>query len=951
MKRVLVSIICAVLFVMSAVPFSHVFTSETESEIRFVLSGTPLCKSNFLCWETVPDTLKYEVVRDEAPVATLSSGVNRYIDYDLNLTDGSTHYYTVKAIDKEEKLLAESLSANLTNVCYDESNCYTHMEFTIDSYMYRVDGVMYGPMETPPQIIEGRTFLVIRFVAEAVSAEVGWVSEQKKVTIITKAGKFIELWVGQSEARIDGKFLPIDPDNPDVVPVIKNGRTLLPLRFVGEQLGASGEEGIIWRAEERMVELNIFDESCVSPYHWRLNVDSIDKIQGSLSCTNDLDVQFFAIADGAIPDEIEEGSRILITGTMKPELENGIPVIECDDIKLIEIPDETDKIIGKVVDTACNEDGTILNVLTADGETITYEIDDTDLCSLSADTWISLSVGDGIVYDWNYTIDEVVPQASEEFGPEIMKVTEIDFQQNLIRCKAPDEYFKDWRSAEEHVFRFKEPELVEGIEELRCYNVWYARNQMNKVFLTKIERIDCPAQFTVEFTRVPEVVMSGTGDRIKVKITNLNEFPRVYEPIFRSEEFDGYFKPERDKIEIDPGERDIFNMNFAGSYHMEGLVTFEAGAICGDVEVVKEFKILFEKPSIEIVDIPYVVKITKGGYDYFTFEVINNGNKRVKVDNYVNAPDFPGEIFPANEYYYLNPQKSREFKIKVQWDSDVELGSKHTVEYGVSLGDFIDKSAVTLQCISDIFPDIDAIYRWNDDGHLEIEGEVNWKGLEPRGLYADWDEFVEWDEERLLNVDAMYWEEIEGLPVEYDYKIQGQHFFMIKAEAMSGEVSYALGLMSFGIYPEPYLTDVIRDEKKPKVFKIEGFIDWKTFDPGTVGIFWDDSTITYGFPCTYTAKKVQSYHTGSIITKAKTGEQSYFYIWLRGFLSNTGIDYPSCFLKPINRYNIQNQDRLMRERIGRYEDIRNTHIDYLRAFDGATTKHDPSRRIGGRYFR
>jgi len=932
---------------MSTIPVTNVLTSDSSPEVRFVLLGTPLCKSNFLCWEIVPDTLKYEIIRDEVPVATLSSGVNRYIDYDLELIDGSTHYYKVRAINDEEVIIAKSLSTVLTNTCYDESECYTNMEFTIDSYMYRVDGVMFGPMETPPQIIEGRTFLVIRFVAEAVSAEMGWVGEERKITITTKSGRFIELWVGKSEARIDGKVTPIDPENPDVVPVISNGRTLLPLRFVGEQLGATGDNGIIWHAEERMVELNIFDETCVSPYHWRLDVDSIDRIQGSVSCSNELDVEFSVITEDAVPEDITEGSRLLVTGIMRPELQNGIPIIDSDSIDLIETPDDTDNVIVKVIEISCEENRNILTVETQDGEIKKFQSNDSNACSLSADTWLFMSVDEDTVYDWNHVVDEVVPSASKEFGPELMKVTEIDLQQSVIRCKAPDEYYKDWRSAEVHVFRIREPDLVEDIEELRCYNVWYKVDQMNRVFLTKIERIDCPAQFTVEFTRVPEVVMSGTGDRIKVKITNNNEFPRRYKPIFRSEEFDGYFKPERDEIEINPGESDIFNMNFAGSYHMEGVVKFEAGASCGDIEVVKGFEVLFEKPSVEIVDIPYVVKITKGGYDSFNFDVINHSNKRLKVDNYVNAPDFPGKIFPANEYYYINPHESREFKIKVHWNIDVEFGSKHNVEYGVSFGDFIDKSTVTLQCISDLYPDIDVLYMWNKDGNLKIVGEVNWKGLEPKGIFVDWDEFEDWDEQRLLDMNMCYWEAIEGFPVEHDYHIQGQHMFVIKAEAVSGEIGYVSGLLWFGIYPEPYLTDVVRDENKPKVFEIEGFVDWKQYEPGTVGTFWDDYKITYGFPCTYTAKKVQSLHIGIMIVKAKTGEQGYYILWIQGFLSVMGLD---SLILPLNKFNPRIQDRLVRERIGRYEDIHNAHIDYMRVIDDDPAEFDPDSRTGGRYF-
>ncbi len=946
MRRVLITFICAVV-IMSTIPVTNVLTSEPNQEVRFVLLGTPLCKSNFLCWEIVPDTLKYEIIRDEVPVATLSSGVNRYIDYDLELIDGSTHYYKVRAINDEEVIIAKSLSTVLTNTCYDESECYTNMEFTIDSYMYRVDGVMFGPMETPPQIIEGRTFLVIRFVAEAVSAEMGWVGEERKITITTKSGRFIELWVGKSEARIDGKVTPIDPENPDVVPVISNGRTLLPLRFVGEQLGATGDNGIIWHAEERMVELNIFDETCVSPYHWRLDVDSIDRIQGSVSCSNELDVQFSVITEDAVPEDITEGSRLLVTGIMRPELQNGIPIIDSDSIDLIETPDDTDNVIVKVIEISCEENRNILTVETQDGEIKKFQSNDSNACSLSADTWLFMSVDEDTVYDWNHVVDEVVPSASKEFGPELMKVTEIDLQQSVIRCKAPDEYYKDWRSAEVHVFRIREPDLVEDIEELRCYNVWYKVDQMNRVFLTKIERIDCPAQFTVEFTRVPEVVMSGTGDRIKVKITNNNEFPRRYKPIFRSEEFDGYFKPERDEIEINPGESDIFNMNFAGSYHMEGVVKFEAGASCGDIEVVKGFEVLFEKPSVEIVDIPYVVKITKGGYDSFNFDVINHSNKRLKVDNYVNAPDFPGKIFPANEYYYINPHESREFKIKVHWNIDVEFGSKHNVEYGVSIGDYIDKSAVTLQCISDIYPDFKEVDLEIDGNSVNFTGEIDWKGLEPSSVSVCWDDYIGW-----IETYDFEWEEVGDFPFEHEYKRPSDYMVIIIAEAETGEASACFYLFTIkGSHPHPYVTYVDWNEDEPKVLNIEGFIDWAGYDEGKMMTTWYDGVVTYGLPCEYHAKEVSCVHLGLMFTKAESGHQDYLFYFFFDYCTTT-------FMPLVFPINTQNANKILystqmlslaRERIGRYEDIHNAHIDYMRVIDDDPAEFDPDSRTGGRY--
>jgi len=91
-------------------------------------------------------------------------------------------------------------------------------------------------IDVPPTIVEGITLLPIRWVAEPLGAEVGWDGDEKKVTVTLK-NTTIELWIGKNIAKVNGVDTPIDPDNPKVVPMIISGRTMLPVRFVAENLG------------------------------------------------------------------------------------------------------------------------------------------------------------------------------------------------------------------------------------------------------------------------------------------------------------------------------------------------------------------------------------------------------------------------------------------------------------------------------------------------------------------------------------------------------------------------------------------------------------------------------------------------------------------------------------------------------------------------------------------
>jgi hypothetical protein len=92
-------------------------------------------------------------------------------------------------------------------------------------------------MDAPPVIMESRTLLPIRYVAEPLGAVVKWDPGAERVTV-SLGGKFIELWIGSNAAAVNGQNIFIDSQNPKVTPVIlPPGRTMLPLRFIAENLG------------------------------------------------------------------------------------------------------------------------------------------------------------------------------------------------------------------------------------------------------------------------------------------------------------------------------------------------------------------------------------------------------------------------------------------------------------------------------------------------------------------------------------------------------------------------------------------------------------------------------------------------------------------------------------------------------------------------------------------
>lgn len=108
------------------------------------------------------------------------------------------------------------------------------IKITIGSNMAVVDDEVKF-LDSPAQIYSDRTFVPVRFVAEALGASVEWVEAEQKVIIRSEEAE-IELVIGSRTIRVNGKIFRMD-----VAPRIVNDRTLLPIRMVAEALNCDVE--------------------------------------------------------------------------------------------------------------------------------------------------------------------------------------------------------------------------------------------------------------------------------------------------------------------------------------------------------------------------------------------------------------------------------------------------------------------------------------------------------------------------------------------------------------------------------------------------------------------------------------------------------------------------------------------------------------------------------------
>jgi hypothetical protein len=83
-----------------------------------------------------------------------------------------------------------------------------------------------------PIVENGRSYIPARFIIEALGGQVDWIADEKKVRILFPKD-MIDLWVNDKEHTIvNGKSQPAD-----TAPIIRNSRTLIPVRMVTENLG------------------------------------------------------------------------------------------------------------------------------------------------------------------------------------------------------------------------------------------------------------------------------------------------------------------------------------------------------------------------------------------------------------------------------------------------------------------------------------------------------------------------------------------------------------------------------------------------------------------------------------------------------------------------------------------------------------------------------------------
>jgi outer membrane protein assembly factor BamB len=159
---------------------------------------------------------------------------------------GSTSYYMTTG---NQYLYSLSVYGEL--FCFMPSEQRKKETITIELWIgksyARLNGQFTG-IDTAPFIQDGSTMVPIRSIADFLKADLRWIAEEKRIVYSIET-RLIQLWVGKIEANVNGK-----PVKMTVAPVIVNGRTYIPLRFVSENLGAR----VNWDSQEKKITIEYF---------------------------------------------------------------------------------------------------------------------------------------------------------------------------------------------------------------------------------------------------------------------------------------------------------------------------------------------------------------------------------------------------------------------------------------------------------------------------------------------------------------------------------------------------------------------------------------------------------------------------------------------------------------------------------------------------------------------
>jgi hypothetical protein len=597
-------VVLALLFVV-IVPSIPV---EAEIDQLFVAHAFSKCGKVLLSWERVPYAESYVITRDGVNLETTT--ITAYLD--SSVSEGE-YSYRIFAKSSNGKDLSTSIHVSTKVVCFDLFECDTDMKFVLGQKYYWVDEITKGPMPLPPLISQDRTFLVIRYITDELGADISWDGQLRKVTIVTVRGKIIELFIGEPTAIVNSEEIPIDPDDPDVVPVIESGRTLLPVRFVSDQMGA---KEVIWDGDEKSITLRFHNDSICTNQRLLLVVDSLgtQMVLASDTCGNTYSVSIEK--DDSIIDHLSLGDRLIVDADVSGiAINEGSCLIELDVSDISTVSDG--KIVTGMVDKIYEFGNKGMLYLDECGnETLlNFTVGLHGLETIPQGSWIIVEVSnDNYVYHWDYIVNDV-HCGLETFDGIISR--ENFSARDYCLLEANDSS----NDTIDHIL-YPSPGInLTSMGDDSCYKIEYKRNWLGRAVCTSMINIDCGCNIEVVPIEPNNVTIlaGGTYDFRFVVKNNTNQEKNVSVSIDGVDYFDATVKTTPTLAKISPGGDKEIILSVSTSDVTIEPITIIYSAICADVKISNNLTL-----TVVDIDPQYEIELPKG-------MMLNNNTQFVRI--------------------------------------------------------------------------------------------------------------------------------------------------------------------------------------------------------------------------------------------------------------------------------------------------------------------------------
>ncbi len=289
-----------------------------------------------------------------------------------------------------------------------------------------------------PVIMNGSTLVPLRSVAEALGLEVTW-DDPTDTVVVKKDNFYIELVIGSDKAKTPGGEKTLAQ-----APIIINGRTMVPIRFIAEEFGLT----VLWNQEYQRVIINgqVDTQTIVEPPKEQVT----EPIEGTT------DVLEGAVKEGEMPEgeeiieeEVYEEETEFLAEYTSIDLPSVSIMLEIPDIYF---PEDTD-----------DEESFAYRSLDGFDAQHTYNWDIVTLYECYADE----DAKNGLMY----IVQELAPYEGEEYDISSMNQ---EYPEPPERPQGPDFPDIDWetimyeseRVYREQVFIDLEVEIPEDIMEL-----------------------------------------------------------------------------------------------------------------------------------------------------------------------------------------------------------------------------------------------------------------------------------------------------------------------------------------------------------------------------------------------------------------------------------------------------------------------------------------------------